>query len=360
MDLSQLAIGGNAAIQAQRDIEDRNYLTKQRELGTARINAGLETLPDEMAAEKSRLALTRAQSDAGLDTLPAESRVKKLNTQIAEEKAQFGLDQLPTEQKTQRVKNDMGLTTAEAESKLLPQKIFSELTQGTITQDQARDRVFGTFAQKIMDNDKEGLLQFANQVAAIPGFFPNTDGKKFVDIQPVGSNENGVDTRAYRMVTSDGTYKDVPASQLASAFQRQKASELKTLKPGEILVGVKGGKASALFTAPESLKGANQHTPAEVQTAEWLIKNGVAKDPNAAWSMVRSARGKTKAAFVADLVKGSIMPGTKSADLVEMEKTFGDMYDRLHSDSPGLPAPASNTPSVPTIDPKVKELIGIP
>lgn len=360
MDLAHLAIGGLSAINTQRDIEDRNFQMKQRQLDSARIDAGLDMLPDQTEAERSRLRLSRGQSDAGLDMLPAESRVRKLKTETAEKDAQFGLEQLPTDQKTRRIKGDMALNTAEAESKMLPQKIFTELAQGAITEDQARDKVFGTFAQKIMDNDKDGLLQFANQVAAIPGFFPNTDGKKFVDVQPIGNLENGVDTRAYRMVTSDGTYKDVPASQLASALQRQKASELKTVKPGESLIGIKGGKASVLFTAPESIKGANQHTPAEVQTAEWLIKNGVAKDANGAWSLVRSAREKSKSAFVADLVKGSVMPGAKSTDLIEMEKTFGDMYDRLHGSNPGLPDPASNTSGVPTINPKVKELIGIP
>ncbi|MCK2097473.1 hypothetical protein [Thauera aromatica] len=42
--------------------------------------------------------------------------------------------------------------------------------------------------------------------------------------------------------------------------------------------------------------------PAEVQTAEWLIRSGVAKDTAGAWDMVRTARGRNAEEAIASIV----------------------------------------------------------
>lgn len=352
MDLSALASAWAGAQEGERQYKQRPVDDKRRELELATHQAGLDLLPQRTQLVSDMLRTQQGEVQFGLDTQPARQAIEKSDLD-------FKQSEQPGLQTLERNRNKIAASTVDTEIKTLPGKIFNSLVQGAITEDQARDTVFSTIGQKVIANDKDGLLQFANGVAAIPGFFPNTNGKKFVDVQPIGGIENGIDTRAYRMVTSDGTYKDVPHSQLEAAMQRQKTSELKTVKPGESLVGVKGGRASVLFTAPESVKGASQHTPAEVQTAEWLLKNGVARNANEAWEKVRSARDKSETGFITDMMAKHKYASPE--EITNLEQTYRAMYRRIHAGNPEVSnTPGSNTQGVPTIGPRVKELLGIP
>ncbi len=48
---------------------------------------------------------------------------------------------------------------------------------------------------------------------------------------------------------------------------------------------------------PEISTNANQQEPADIRTAEWLIKNGVAKSPDEAWQLVRQSRANPQTIY---------------------------------------------------------------
>lgn len=49
--------------------------------------------------------------------------------------------------------------------------------------------------------------------------------------------------------------------------------------------------------------GRGGQAPADVRTAEWLIEQGVAKDPTAAWELVRGARSKPRETYILETAK---------------------------------------------------------
>lgn len=381
MDLSALASAWAGAQEGERQYKQRPVDDKRRELELATHQAGLDMMPYRTAAEKSQYQHTAALNQAGLDLMPRRNQLASDLLRAQQGEAQFRLDTQPTRQAIEksdldfkqseqpglhdleRYRNRIAAADVDTQIKTLPGKIRSALIKGTIDEDQASDTVFATIGQKIKANDKDGLLQFANDIAAIPGFFPNTDGKKFVDVQQIGALRNGVDTRAYRMFTDDGLYKDVPHSRLEAAMQRQKTGEYQFLHTpdGTIAAGnKKTGQVNIVRQGDPNRGGAKQHTPAEVQIAEWLIANKVAKDASDAWVKVRSARDKSEAGFITEMM-GRHKYETAPEELNRLEQTYRSMYRRLHADTLGLPdAPASNTSGVPTIDPQIKDLIGLP
>jgi|GEM_PF-5041756 hypothetical protein len=84
---------------------------------------------------------------------------------------------------------------------------------------------------------------------------------------------------------------------------RKKRAESQIETEGRLAaIRAQGEEARRTDAARERL-GGRTGAPAEVQTARWLMENGVAEDAGAAWDMVRGARTKSRQEFVADLAK---------------------------------------------------------
>lgn len=96
---------------------------------------------------------------------------------------------------------------------------------------------------------------------------------------------------------------------------RAEESERTRAAGGDIMTGADGGSyrvqgsEARPIVGPdgETFKGApkSTDTPAQVQTAEWLIRNGVAADPAEAWDKVNSAKEnkEARARLVVDVYK---------------------------------------------------------
>jgi hypothetical protein len=358
MNLGLGVIAGNSFFDQNKANEDRAYVQKQRDYQSQLMQSGLDTLPDQTAATRSQYQMTAAKNTAGLDTLPAETQLKQSKLGLEQGDTAFKQEQQPILQATETDTNTVKKATADQDILMLPRTLAQRAASGAVDAVKAKTALIAALGDTIQMGDPEITKQFV-QSAFDSGLFEEHVGKK---VGAVGVRKDASGQNVFvAQDTAGNPLFEIGASALEHVRASRGKNELKTLKPGETLVNVKDGKANTLATAPESITGRNQHTPAEVQTAEWLMKNKVATDANDAWSKVRSAREKTKPAFIADLMKGSIMPGMRADDVKGMEKNFGDMYDRLHVGGPGLPNPApSNNPAAPTISPQIKDLIGIP
>ena len=92
-------------------------------------------------------------------------------------------------------------------------------------------------------------------------------------------------------------------------------------------VAIRGDKATPV-TGPDgqpmklSTKGDGSDDPADVKTAEWLIQQGVAKDADEAWSLVRRARENP------ENVRASIFKQWMTTLKPEFGKADGDEIQR--------------------------------
>lgn len=86
-------------------------------------------------------------------------------------------------------------------------------------------------------------------------------------------------------------------------------------------------------------KAAASSSPAQVQTAEWLVKNKVAKDLTAAWEMVGTSKEKSREAAIQDMAAKMMSSGFISADKATADAT--KVVDSIRGSSPSAATGAS-------------------
>lgn len=85
--------------------------------------------------------------------------------------------------------------------------------------------------------------------------------------------------------------------------------------------------------------GHSEKTPADVQTAQWLVDQGIAQDPSQAWEMVRSAKSKPKKQYVletAQMILANQDPMAFGDARISTRKAIqlaNEMYDEMGADS---------------------------
>lgn len=88
--------------------------------------------------------------------------------------------------------------------------------------------------------------------------------------------------------------------------------------------------------------GSGRSTPAEIQTADWLLAGGVASSKEEAWSMVRSAKGKSRQDFAMDYAKMAMGNQDPLGDTqLSADQAFQaglQLYDRLNAEGQRRPA----------------------
>ena len=101
----------------------------------------------------------------------------------------------------------------------------------------------------------------------------------------------------------------------------------------------KDGK-EAVVREPGGVNG--RSAPAEVQTASWLLANGVASSEEDAWNMVRSAKGKSRQDFAMDYAKMTMGNQDPLGDTqLSADQAFQaglQLYDRLNAEGQRRPA----------------------
>ena len=245
---------------------------------------------------------------------------------------------------------------AQQKEDMIPDMIADMATKGVISGAEQSDAALGVLARRIQSNDVQGALTFANKLAAIPSIFPSTNGKKFTNITPVqnGTDAAGGTGPGYEFTYDDGTKFFTSHQTMQAAYRRslgnpkfkffhdwhtgevvradERTGDVQTARPavpGRENTGGRGGV------------GAPGKKPADVQKAEWLIQNGVARDEREAWSIVTTAKQKSRSAFILDYVTRNALPGTDSDKL---RQQAGQIYDRVQDDAaPKPPAPGSNS-----------------
>ncbi|CAG2132572.1 hypothetical protein [Cupriavidus numazuensis] len=343
--MSQLGLGLAAygGYQARdREVKAQDYQDRQREYGTAQMDANQPGLADAAAARTAANQLSAAQSNAELGLVPQRAEIAS---------SQLGLQKelLPRQRETARKQVDMQGMQADQDFAQFPQKLRMQLTEGAIQNADAQRMALAKLVDVLDSGSKGQVVQYANGIRSA-GIFGDLTGPEISDVRMLKGDDG-----KERIALIDSSGKPavaLSATDMDNLRAIGRKYDFKTV--GKSLVRTDSrGNVTPVYTSPEAMAEKNGHKPAEVATMDWMVQNGVAKDANEAWNKLRTAREKGKAGFIADMMKGSIMPGMGADELRKQEGVFGDMFDRLNGS--GRPS-ASNSNPVNTLDPKVAEL----
>lgn len=341
LGLGLAAYGGYQA--RDRQIKAEDYQDRQREYGVAQMDANQPGLSEAAAARDSGNRLSAAQNTAELGLVPQRASIAS---------SQLGLQQevLPRQQESARKKVAMEGQQVDQDFQQFPQKLRMQLTEGAIQHADAQRMALAKLVDVLDTGAKGQVIQYANGIRSA-GIFGDLTGPEIADVRMV-KGKDGQERIA--LIDSAGNPSvALSAAEMDNLRAIGKKYDFKTV--GKSLVRTDSrGNVTPVFTSPEATAEKEGKKPAEVVTMDWMVTNGVAKDPTDAWNKLRTAREKGKAGFIADMMKGAIMPGMSEDDLRKQERTFGDMFDRL-SGGGGRPS-ASNSSPVNTLDPKVASL----
>lgn len=338
-----LAVAAYGGYQARdRQLKDQAYQDRQREYGVAQMDANQGGLADAAAARDSANRLSAAQNNAEAGLVPQRQRIASSQLGLQEE-------MLPRQQQTARQTSQMQGMQSDQDFAQFPQQLRMKLADGAIQQADAQRMALAKLVDVLDTGAKSQVVQYANGIRSA-GIFGDLTGPEISDVRLV-KGQDGQERIA--LVDSSGKPAvALSATEMDSLRALGRKYDFKTV--GKSLVRTDSrGNAAPVYTSPEATAEHAGRQPAEVQTMDWMVKNGVAKDANDAWGKMRTAREKGKAGFISDMMKGSIMPGMSEADLRQQENAFGAMYDRLNGG--GRPS-ASNSNPLNTLDPKVQSL----
>lgn len=406
MNLGLMAMAANAGMEADRRQKVFDHEQKKRE-------SELSLLDDRVDAERSGYRLRAGQNQQGLDLLPGDTETKKTNQKTAGINASMGLANAENEQTnlpaSLQIKNNTlqgQLMTSNADLEHLPQKLQQAAVQGVLTQQGQADVVLGTLGQLISRNDKDAAIRFANQVAQMPNVLPNTNGKPLADIKGVrkgeviGKDQNGNDIPAqgdgYLFITNDGQAHFNPVTTLQAAMGKLQSGEFQFIhtSDGSVYSGNKQtGAVTQTHQGNPKINALGDRRPREIQLFEFYKGLGYKQDD--ALAKVKELGHKSRQQFEADALKDAFTsamgrtPEEKAANAYAMVKKAADL---VYGTAQGPTAPASNwsewaTPAPQasatdraraalglsgapaatprpapssSIDPKIRELLGIP
>lgn len=331
---------------------------KERDFTQAKRDAELSTLGDVTNERRSGAQLRTKQNTANLGLVDAQADVAKSKLTLEQGDVKGKLERQPNEQATAANNAEVAKTLSEFNVEDLPRVIGEKRRAGIFSEADAGTTAIAKLADLINTGDSQQVVTFMN---AMNDTHPPEQRK--APVAAVGITKDPK-TGENVFVAQDAQGNEIikmSQSQMKRVRDSVGKTDLKVLNAGDTLVGVKNGQASIMATAPEKASTLKQHTPAEVQTMEWLMSKGVAKDANGAWDMVRSAREKTRNAFVMDYVGKNALPG---ADTNKMADDAGKIYDNLKNGAGLNNAPPAGSPSnngsAGTVDPRINSLIGVP
>lgn len=340
--------------QQQRDRDAQRFEWERQ-----KAQSELSTMPSLADATRTGAQLRSKQNTANLGLVDLETDLKRSKVALEQGDVTNKIDLQPTQQSTAIKQAEIASTLADFQLDDLPRAIAEKKRQGVFSDADAAVASVAKLYDVTKSGDPGQVVSFINGInATLPEKIRKPEA---VSARVIQDPKTGEPTLV--AMGADGQ----PVFQMAQSHMKRVAdslgkTDLKELKPGERLVGVKNGQASELYAAPESKSMRGQHAPAEVQTMEWLMEKGVAKNETQAWEMVRSAREKTRSAFVMDYVAKNAMPGRERDTASMAEK----VYDSLQGGggAPSAPQPGTGNPSRPAVpgrtDPRIKSLIGIP
>lgn len=341
LGLGLAAYGGYQA--RDRQLKEQAYQDRQREYGAAQMDANQPGLADAAAARDSGNRLSAAQNSAELGLVPQRAAIAS---------SQLGLQQelLPRQQETARKQVDMQGQQADQDYSMFGQKLRQQRIEGAITDQAAQTMALHKLVDVIDTGAPQQVLNYFNSIvkAGALGDMPGPEGD---DVRMITGQDG---TQKIAILAGGKPIIALGAAEMDRIRQQGQKYDYKVV--GKSLVKTDArGNATPVFTSPEATAERAGRQPAEVQTMDWMVKNGVAKDANEAWGKLRTARGASRAEWVGNMIKGSLVPGMTPGDdqLRQMESTFGALYDRVNG---GVRSSASNSNPANTLDPKVQSL----
>ena len=332
----------------------------QADLATDQANASRVNVPAVAAATGSAADLANDTNLANRALLPGQAENTQLQQRLAGSELRSGLDAAPFNNEKRAAEARFGAGMANAQLDQMPALIYKAAVAGEIDKAQTGQIVAGTLGRYIQAQDKAGALKFINDLAAQghPWGGEQTTSK-VVDLAP---GDNG-GQQGYNITHDDGKVTWLPASSIADGLHsmRQGKWTMAHTPQGGIYMGneLTGDVKTAVQPTGTGLHNVNQHTPADIQKAQWLIDNRVAKSPTEAFAMVRSALEKTRKAFILDYTTKNGM----GMDAAKVQRDAEAIYDRVTAQEKGGTQPGSNTSApgtVPKAPPRIGAAIGLP
>ncbi len=336
--------------------------------------AALDLLPTKAAALKSEYEDTIGdnESKAQLRPLDTQNRMKRATMesfgldseanrqpiveQTKDMNANIGLANAQHTASVQPIKNDTATTQANIENQTtsnmfanLADQLHQGNVNGVLSRSAQSDLLFANLGRLLKDGRHDDAKQFANEVIKHKGLFPGTND--LGEVTDIKNTQNGV-----QFEFANGKPMVVPGSAFTSAMARAQKGDFQAIHTRDNSVYTldkNTGRVEQKFKGEGNSAMNSEHAPAEVKTAEWLISKGVAKDAGQAWDMVRSAREKTRNAFIMDYVSKNALPGQDSNALAQQA---GQVYDSVRTSVSDSQTPTSNN----TGDDTLLKKLGLP
>lgn len=364
--MNALGLGMIAADAYFRQNRQQELDQQQRERYAAekqRTDAENSTLGDATSARRAQLGAQRVQAEGQTKAQPGLDTLTQIRTdnQIQGERDNAALQ--PERQRGALANAKAGADVAEFNAGDVPNLVREKRVQRANTNAQQHVQSIGQLAGVIKTGDTNAVLKYMNDLSDAqhgPG--------NHSPIAQVGyTKDPNTGENVFTAIDANGKIvMQMSSSQMQRISDSLKpAPKVEKLKPGESLATVQAdGRASTVLTAPGDKEGAKQHTPAEIQSAEWLMRNGVAIDATDAWNKVRSAREKTRGSFIADMIKGSIMPNESPDSIRKKQEMFGGLYDQIQREQGGGAPQKPGVNPAPGLDDvsraRINNLIGVP
>ncbi|MES2319951.1 MAG: hypothetical protein V4631_20920 [Pseudomonadota bacterium] len=350
--------------QAGEHAQDRDYLAKQRAFQAAQMQAGLDTLPDQTAADKARLGLSLDTSNAGRTVLPGQTANAVARQGLDSADLTFASGQQPVTQAITAGANRAALDNQPKQQAVATAALDRSVAQipedKKVQADTNATQATARHMQALVDlsrylgaNDKAGALAHVNAVADSESAQAGTRGKKFVDIVPSGEKTATSDNRAFDLVAEDGSKVSIPFAAMSQAQALSKTGKY-TMHEGRagdvhVLNENTGSLETKVPANPDLVRSAsmNQHTPALLQIAHAYKLADPSLTETQALDKAKTSTEKPRHQAILDLVSKTAMPGQ---DMNKEYQKWADLYDKARGGAP------SNSPAKPTIDPKFQNL----
>lgn len=331
MNLGLGLVAANSYFKEDDARKTRDYVQAQRDAETS-------MLPDKAAAQRSQYQDTQAVNAGRARLRPGEER-STLARQAEEETNR------PMLEATRSANAATGLDNANVARSIAGQtaadipRMLAKLRQKNIIDDQgAGTHIHATIADMLKSGgDGSDIVALLNSQKEVMG----ATNPKIANAKPVASVARAKNAQGDEYLV----LKDQDGAQLGaqpiSLFEAAKTSlskrETKTLKPGETIGLATNGTFTPSYTAPEKTSSNNQHTPASIQEADWVMKNKSNPEAMAAWDKVRSLKGGRKE-FIAAIMPRALGDETQQ-QLNERTDMYGALFDRITQEqgrAPGL------------------------
>lgn len=160
-------------------------------------------------------------------------------------------------------------------------------------------KAFGTYYSNYIDNDQKyvGHETLKDDDGNVTGFTVKLKDSKTgkETSMPIGTEE----MLQMGMANNPQTLFESLQSQQAAADK----ARLEDAKAERKYTREQAGRIELEAVKAQLRRTSEGKTPADVQTAEWLVNNGVAKNASDAWRLVKSAQSKSPADFAMDYAK---------------------------------------------------------